>query len=557
MKIKSISLFASAILAYGATPDAGSLNKNIEQQLGQNQGKAIAKPQIQSQKQTDIKADDNSVKFVVNGFKVSGNTVITTAEIDVILQQFKGKKYTFSQLQEAPRAIAEYYQQTGFNARAFFPPQEIKDGIIEVMILEGKLSAIDIDATSSARLRPEIAKGMIEEHHKVGDTLNVKDIEKGLVMVSELPGTKPSSQLASGDNAGETKLKVKLEDTSLATGNVGFANSGSKSTGVYQTSGVMVLNSPSAIGDQLTFQGMKTQGIDYGKVGYSLPVGTSGLKAGISGSVMNYEVVYGTEADGESRTYGLNLSYPLLRAGSTSLDFVLSNEHKSYLNRSSNVVSSEKTNKAYNATVSGTTYDQYGNFGYGLTYTNGQIDLSKVQADYLTDQSTAKANGSFSKLAINLSRTQILADDLTCGITAMAQKAFDNLDSSEKMYLGGVSGIKAYPNSEAGGDEGVLINLELNQRLGYGFNIKGFYDIGQVKQHHNLYNGWQGSSTADNRYMLRGVGSTIGYSSGTWNANTTVAYKQGTNPNASITDGTDNDGTDKNPRLWFSLTKMF
>lgn len=42
-----------------------------------------------------------------------------------------------------------------------------------------------------------------------------------------------------------------------------------------------------------------------------------------------------------------------------------------------------------------------------------------------------------------------------------AQSADKNLDSSEKFFLGGAQGVRAYPLGEAAGDEGAMATLEL------------------------------------------------------------------------------------------------
>ena len=172
-------------------------------------------------------------------------------------------------------------------------------------------------------------------------------------------------------------------------------------------------------------------------------------------------------------------------------------------------------------------------------------------------QSTAQTNGNFIKTVLNLSRMQILTDDITFSVLGTLQKANKNLDSGEKLYLGGSSGIRAYPSNEAGGDEGWMLNLDLTKNLPYGFSLSYFYDIGEIKQHDSLYTGWQGNSTAENKYRLEGTGIAAGYTNNGWSGKLSLAYKVGDNPNASITDGTDNDGTNKDPRVWVNIAKAF
>lgn len=548
------SILLSAIIAQAANVDAGSITKDIERQL--ETPKSLPKvtvPQIDTQeKQTS----PSVIKVYVKAFKINGNTVVATSELENVLSVYLGKTLTFDELQDATRAIVEYYRTKGYSARAFLPPQEIQDGIVEIMIIEGKLSAIEIDTQTSKRLKGDMAKGIIETAHPIGKTLEIKKLEKGLLILGDTPGIRPASSLSAGESAGDSKLKVKLEDTAFVSGTINGSNTGSKSTGTNQLSLSSAINSPSSIGDQIVFQGMRTQGIDYGRLSYSLPLGYSGLRLGMNGSKMKYETVEGANADGKSKNIGFNLSYPILRSPNANLSVSLAYDKKSYLNKSAGTIISDKTNDVTTLSFNGNTYDSKGYNNYGISITRGNLDLTGLASDYQTDQNTAKTNGYYLKTVLNLARTQYLNDTLSLNISSTLQKSNKNLDSGERMYLGGSSGIRAYPNNEASGDEGWMINAELTKILPFGFNASLFYDIGEIKQHEELYSGWQGAGIDSNHYQLKGYGVSVGYGYGSWSAKATVAYKDGHNPNPQP-NGSDNDGTKKEPRVWLSISKAF
>ena len=69
--------------------------------------------------------------------------------------------------------------------------------------------------------------------------------------------------------------------------------------------------------------------------------------------------------------------------------------------------------------------------------------------------------------------------------------ASKNLDTSEKMELGGMYGVRAYPEGEAYADEGYLVTLEARQQLPMPPNMLGqlqavaFIDAGEVKLNHS------------------------------------------------------------------------
>ena len=60
------------------------------------------------------------------------------------------------------------------------------------------------------------------------------------------------------------------------------------------------------------------------------------------------------------------------------------------------------------------------------------------------------------------------------------QQASKNLDSSEKFVLGGINGVRAYPQGEASGDEGYKATLELRYNLMANLQGAVFYDMGEI-----------------------------------------------------------------------------
>ena len=87
------------------------------------------------------------------------------------------------------------------------------------------------------------------------------------------------------------------------------------------------------------------------------------------------------------------------------------------------------------------------------------------------------------------------------------QLAFDNLDSSEKMELGGAYGVRAYPEGEAYADQGYVLNLEARVALpplpagvAGRLQLVGFVDHGNVSTSKDPW------TSAPNHRSLSGVG---------------------------------------------------
>lgn len=97
---------------------------------------------------------------------------------------------------------------------------------------------------------------------------------------------------------------------------------------------------------------------------------------------------------------------------------------------------------------------------------------------------------------------------MTIQLDASAQTSNKNLDTSEKLSLGGISAVRAYPSGEGSGDQGYHLSLEGKYLLipntfigNVGASI--FYDYGSINQFKD-----PGSitMTTPNSYSLSGYG---------------------------------------------------
>jgi hemolysin activation/secretion protein len=114
--------------------------------------------------------------------------------------------------------------------------------------------------------------------------------------------------------------------------------------------------------------------------------------------------------------------------------------------------------------------------GGGITYG----ELSYTSGSMRNANDFANTKGGFNKSNLDLSRQQALTSAMSVYVRYSVQHANKNLDSSEDMFLGGSSGVRAYPQGEASGDKGHLATLEARYQYG-SFAPYVFYDHGKVE----------------------------------------------------------------------------
>jgi len=99
---------------------------------------------------------ESAVKFELKGVRFVGNTVVSTEELNAIAAGKVGQEVTFRDLQEITAGVTQRYRSAGyFLGQAVVPAQEIKDGIVEISVIEGRLGKIRIE-------RAEMNMGIIE-----------------------------------------------------------------------------------------------------------------------------------------------------------------------------------------------------------------------------------------------------------------------------------------------------------------------------------------------------------------------------------------------------------
>jgi hemolysin activation/secretion protein len=199
-----------------------------------------------------------------------------------------------------------------------------------------------------------------------------------------------------------------------------------------------------------------------------------------------------------------------------------------------------------------------GNNMISFVQARGWIDLGPSGAASL-DETEARTKGLFEKEKLTFSRLQFMDGKYSLFMTASKQWANKNLDASEKLYLGGASGVRAFPNSEAGGSTGVTATVELRRDWSSQWQTALFYDYGRIFQFRvpTRADGTSLLNDQSNKLLLHGRGLSVTYrhDSGV-ELKTTVSRRISRNPQPTSA-GTDNDGTLRLNRVWFSISMPF
>ena len=530
-------------------PGAGAQMKQAQQAQTPNQEQLPPEIRIETTGVNPSNADDQTQVYV-KAVQITGQTVFTAAKLLEVTGFKPNSTLTLADLRAMAARITSFYNDRGyFVANAYLPAQDISNGVVTIVVSEGRYGKIIVNNKSKlTNSIPNAILGNLES----GAPITIAPVESSLLLLSDVPGVQVKSTLVPGTTAGTSDLIVDIESDRLLSGEIDADNGGNRYTGENRFGATLNLNNALGFGDVTSLRVMSTfEGLDYARGAYQMQFGKA--TAGVAYSWLEYEL--GKEfsylqANGSARIASVFASYPLQRSRLTNHNVMIGYDDKRYIDRIDAVgLVTRKNSQVAMAGLYGDHRDSFGGGGYNaysLVLSAGNLDILTPEALAL-DQLTARTDGSFGKLVFSAGRLQNVTENFALFAGINGQFASKNLDVSEKMQLGGMYGVRAYPEGEAYGDEGVLATLEARLQipgtLGR-MNAVGFVDAGTITLNKNPW------GPGDNHRNLSAAGVGLTWSErDNFSARVYYAWKLGDEPTLSAPDA---DG-----RLWVQLVKYF
>lgn len=522
------------ILAAPAVPPPG---ESIAQPA-----KSDSKPVVEADKATAA-AVPAGTRFHLKSVKVKHEGMkLKDGELKAITDSVVGKEITSAELNQAVNKIMVYARSHGYPAAiAYIPEQTAKNGNLTLDIEPGRFDKITIE--NEGVLQDNVAKGYLAGL-KQGDIIRTNKLEKSLRNLRDVPGIAVAASLAPGSEQGTSDLKVRLKDRDRDSYVLYAENYGSRSAGRYRYGLQANWFNLSRLGDKLNVGGLISNNHQHGyNIGYEIPTGHSATVLGIGYSRSDYElggVFSQLGVEGKSDTFSLYGRTPLVNTMANVLNLVYAINYRDLTDKFQGIEFGDRHTYSYSLGVDGQARTPENALQYNLSLHSGRLTPDSQVADTLATLGHTK--GRFFKGTFDITGLHKLGGPFELMLKASGQKAANNLDSSEHIYLGGAKGVRAYPQGEASGDEGILGTLELR----YHTPVKGlvfstYYDGGAVKAEKS-----RGGQT-----VLKGWGLGLTYSKpNDYFARIDYARRIGWDDNLS------NDAKSRQ-RVWFIVGKIF
>lgn len=544
------SIAAPHSLQAQVRPDAGSTLESVRPPPPVSTRNSEAALPIEEER--PALAPTNTYRIPVLRWLITGAEAFPPEELRLLLQDRVGLKLTLDELNAAAARITNYYRRHGYLlARAYVPAQNVTRGEVEITILEGHLATINI--TNNSNLGAKLLNDHVDRIDTSGPVQG-REIERPLLLLNDLPGVEVRSTLQPGATVGTSDLDLQVRSTESLDGSIDADNYGNRYTGDLRAGGTLNVNSPFHRGDQFSLRASTAgSGMTYGRLAWQTPFGGDGLYAGIAWSDLRYELgedFESLDAHGDAQVGTVWTAYPLVRTQTRNHTVRLSYDNKRLDDRidatSSN---SSKSLDVVTLGFSGEYRDWNGSGGvtsYRLDLIGGRLKLDSQSAAIDRGTGGRDTQGSYQKLALSVSRLQRIDRQLMLYAALSGQTTTKNLDSSEKQSVGGVYGVRAYPQGEATGDDAAVLNLELRWAVPGLPEVQAlvFADVATVWANHSTL-----ANDDKNQRTLAGEGVGAQWlGNGSFAARAYVAWRSGPQPTSD---------KDRQPRFWLQLAQYF
>lgn len=491
----------------------GSVQRNTEQILRPD---SINAKQSQDVESNELVSFDKLAKVHVRGDRL-------VDQITGYWSTYIGKSVAVEEVADFKTWLSNLARDRGFLAYAQTKAEVANDGteslVIDLVVPTIKSVKVYVPNAELKERYEALLIKRFADVFKPGSSIDLQALDQRLEVVGyDLPVDLEVLVRAAGVEEIDLSInveRVKDQPGDLTNGLLQFNNYGLKAFGRTQ-----VVGSLGGAGltpkSNMVLTTQLSEGVRYGRAEYEAPVEAlhGRIKSWYS-LTRSHTILGGLSASkARSREYGFGLSHML-------------GNFNAYLIKSSLSLSDRKTSNALSVNDQELSSIKDAQIKWNLSVTNDRVSRDFDQLDFFVTaghyrdvRGDATPAGLYAKLELMAKAQRTLTFDgrLQGVVKLKGQLASQNLDSYNRMALGGMTGVRAYTTADGVGDSGLQATAELNHKLEEGKSMGIFYDAGLIKPNKNPVSG-----VLNNSYTLQAVGMQWSGSFQRWYYNATLA----------------------------------
>ena len=453
-------------LAYAApTPGETDLIRERQDRLLEEQRRRLEElkdlPGTPAKSETPTAPTDTRC-FPIKDIELKGADSLSDREKSRLLAPYMGRCLGVPQLNELLKVITDHYIEKGLvTSRAYLPQQDLSDGRLQVLVVEGRLEGLK-GADGSQLSDRELAMAF---PGKAGELVNLREIEQMVDQLNRLPSNQAQMELAPGEQVGGSDILVKNSPQKPWRIGLSRNNAGQRSTGEQQWNTTLDWDNPLGLADQLMLRGGHDAMTDHQHTSnnamlyYNLPWGWWNFSYTYSQSEYRSQIAangYNFKQTGDSENHQLRAERVIHRDAvsktslSSGLSYLRTNNfiEDSQLKLSSNRISEAQFGINHGRRVG----SAFVNLDLGMQQGIGAFDAQGKSDDFpgAPDARYRK----YTATATYLQPFKVWGESFTFTSLMTGQRSEDVLFSPQRTSLGGQSSIRGYKDQTLSGDSG-------------------------------------------------------------------------------------------------------
>ena len=197
-----------------------------QEQLLKERQSTVSPAQIEVQEPAPVAAVAGACREV-QVIEVEGVKHLPSRAIEQITAAYAAKCLGVSEIENILSELTRAYVQRGWiSARAYLPEQDLSQGHLKILVVEGQLASIRLEDNGAQSISIATAAPGL-----VGEPLNIRDLEQALDQINRLSSNHATLDMLPGKDAGDTVVVLRNQPSRRLRLLASFDNHGSESTG--------------------------------------------------------------------------------------------------------------------------------------------------------------------------------------------------------------------------------------------------------------------------------------------------------------------------------------
>jgi len=400
-------------------------------------------------------------KITVSKFVIKGHTKLSTNHLNKLIESYLQKNYpdrqlSYSDLKNITQLITRCYHEKGYIlAKAYFPQQDIVDGIVTIEVLEGKLDKIQV--TGNTYYHEDLLKSYLKQQVKE-KIIHESLLERGQLLINELPFSDTTMLLTKGEKQGTVDILLKTKDQFAGTCAIDYNNYGSETVSKNRYGVSFSITDP-ILGLNCSLRGISGDDVNQSSLGFfklQFPVGYLGSSCEFS--YLNSSSILGQELEmldinGTTDVYSIQVNHPFIKKRTQTLSVSVGYERKwSDVRSNDEIITDPYKINTYSIGIHGDFLDAY----MGKTIATYNLTFGEIQGN------TSGYDKHFMYSSTSLFRIQKIRGYHHLILRASAQFSDNILPQLEQTVIGGYDTVRGHDAYLYMGNKGYSLSAEFN-----------------------------------------------------------------------------------------------